>query len=397
MQNFTGMEYLYIAVANHFGLDKSSWEDRIQWTKENNEELENLVFQGADEPAEMLGAVSALRKAEKGLPIGFPIGLDATTSCIQIMACLTNDEKAMQSCNVIGTGRREDAYQIVYDDMCEQLETKGDLKRIQIKEAIMTGVYGSLAKPKEIFGDKTPEYYQFSESMNYIFPRVWKLREMMLNRWNPKVVEYNWILPDNFHVHIPVYRPETLKGTFEGQVRYFNQYVVGPTPKGRSLGANLIHSVDAFMIREIVRRTNYDPEWIQKIKNMNHAQYYEDENTRMILILLDLYKKSGMLSQRILDYIRPYNLDILPEGMLEKLISRLSPKPFKMLTIHDCFRVHANYANELRKQYIELLAELTESDILDFLCMQINSFKPAFRKVYGLGEKIRKTSEYALS
>lgn len=398
MQEFTGKEYLKIAIANHMGYDKKSWKERIEWTDSHNQELEQIAFTGeVDEPAEMLGAIEALRKAEKGLPTGFPVGLDATCSCLQLMACITNDKAAMQCCNVIGTGKREDAYKIVYDDMCEQLKTTGNLKRIQIKEAIMTGIYGSRAKPREIFGENTPEFYQFSDSMNALFPRVWKLREMMLNRWNPKVSEYNWTMPDNFHVKIEVQTTEVLHGTFDGKSVSFIKYVKGPIPRGRSLGANLIHSIDAYILREIIRRTNYDPNKLSKLRTMQSGEYYEDENTRMILLLLQLYKESGILSSRILDYIRPYNRDLLSDSMFNKLLSKISPKPFKIIGIHDCFRVHPNYCNELRKQYVELLAELTESNILDYLCRQINNFRPGFRKVHGLADLIRKTSEYALS
>ena len=75
----------------------------------------------------------------------------------------------------------------------------------------MTSVYGSSAKPKEVFGDKTPEYYQFSDSMNELFKRVWTLNSIMLDHWNPRTDEYSWIMPDNFHVKIEVFTNETLK------------------------------------------------------------------------------------------------------------------------------------------------------------------------------------------
>lgn len=398
MQTFSGREYLKIAIANHYGLDKKSWQERIAWTDDNYNNLIQIAMSGeADEPAEMLGAIQALHNTENGIPTGFPVGLDATCSCLQLMACVTNDKQAMKCCNVLGTSKREDAYKIVYDDMCEQLGQTGSLKRVQIKEAIMTGIYGSLAKPKEIFGDRTPEFYQFRDSMNALFPRVWRLREMMLNRWNSQAEEYNWVMPDNFHVHIDVMRSETLKANWDGHTEYFQRYVKGCVPKGRSLGANLIHSIDAYILREIIRRTNYAPNRLKTLKNIKRGEYYEDENTRMILILLQLYKESGVLSQRILDYVKPYNRDLISDSLFEKLLARMAPKPFQLIGIHDCFRVHANYCNELRKQYIELLAELAESDILDYLCMQINHFRPGFMRIHGLGDMIRKTSEYALS
>lgn len=404
MEMFTGKEYLKIAIANHFGMDKKNWSERIAWTDEHYEELEQIALSGeAEEPAEMLGAVQALRKTENGFPTGFPVGLDATCSCLQLSACLTNDVQAMQYCNVIGTKKREDAYQIVYDDMCDHLGSKGNLKRKQIKQAVMTSVYGSSAKPKEVFGDKSKEYYQFQDSMNHLFPRVWKLNDIMLDHWNSRADEYNWVMPDNFHVKIEVFTTETLKAKFDGHTEYFQHSIKGAIPKGRSLGANLIHSVDAYVLREMVRRTNYDKEWIDEIKAMRTRKRIdlpkdtENINVKQVNILLKYYQETGLISQRITDYIRPYTVNLIPDDVLDLVLSRFAPKPFKMLTIHDCFRVHANYCNELRSQYINLLAELAESNLLDTLCYEINKFKPKFNHIAGIGQKIRETSNYALS
>lgn len=402
MEMFTDKQYLKIAIANHFGMDKKNWSERIAWTDEHFNELEQIALSGeAEEPAEMLGAVQALRKTEIGMPTGFPIGLDATCSCLQLAACLTNDIEAMKHCNVIGTGKREDAYADVLKDMNEHLKNKQTIKRKQVKQAVMTSVYGSTAKPKEVFGDKTPEYFQFQETMGKLFPKVWKLNELMLRNWNSQADEYNWIMPDNFHVKIEVMRYETLKAKFDGHIEYFQHAIKAPVPNGRSLGANMIHSVDAYVLREIISRTHYDKEWIQVIKDMKPIhlpkEYDNNHNIKMVQTLLDHYQKTGLISQRITDFIRPYNIWMIPQNVLDLVLSRFSPKPFEMLTIHDCFRVHANYCNELRKQYVECLAELAESDLLNNLCWQINKFKPKFTKVNGIGRKIKETSNYALS
>jgi len=61
MQHFTGLEYLKIDIANGFGLDKESWDSRIDWTTQNLPYLEDYVDQ-ADEPMLYLKAVNALRK-----------------------------------------------------------------------------------------------------------------------------------------------------------------------------------------------------------------------------------------------------------------------------------------------------------------------------------------------
>ena len=160
----------------------------------------------------------------------------------------------------------------------------------------------------------------------------------------------------------------------------------------------MIHSVDAYVLREIIRRTNYDKEWIEVLRTMKPKRLWEEsKETRMVKILLEQYEKTGLISQKISDYIRPYNISLISPELLNLVLNRFAPKPFQTLTIHDCFRVHANYCNELRKQYINILAELAESNLLNALCWQINKFRPNFTKVRGIGKLIRDTAEYPLS
>lgn len=79
MQRFTGKEYLYIDIANHYGLDKKRWQERINWVRTRMDRLEQYIAD-AEEPAEYYAAVLALREVQKGNKIGYPISLDATSS-----------------------------------------------------------------------------------------------------------------------------------------------------------------------------------------------------------------------------------------------------------------------------------------------------------------------------
>ena len=79
MQTFTGWEYMLIDAANHFGKDKDVFEKRIQFMETYLDDLESLTDQ-ADEPELYAKAVSAIRKAQAGLPTGHMVGFDSVCS-----------------------------------------------------------------------------------------------------------------------------------------------------------------------------------------------------------------------------------------------------------------------------------------------------------------------------
>ena len=78
-QQFTGWEYLCIDLANHYGLDKELFEDRIQWVKTNIVRLEELT-QDAEEPYLYYKAVRALRDSMNGIPTNHTVALDSASS-----------------------------------------------------------------------------------------------------------------------------------------------------------------------------------------------------------------------------------------------------------------------------------------------------------------------------
>lgn len=134
-QTFTPKQYLKIDVANNFGLDKDKWDDRIAWFDANEAQLEQLTKQAA-EPALYSAGVRAWRNVQKGLPNHYPISLDATSSGIQILSCLTGDRKAAELCNVVDTGERADAYTILYHVIAKKIGGAAKIDRKDTKRAI---------------------------------------------------------------------------------------------------------------------------------------------------------------------------------------------------------------------------------------------------------------------
>ena len=78
----------------------------------------------------------------------------------------------------------------------------------------------------------------------------------------------------------------------------------------------------------------------------------------------------------MLDFIDKHNIGLVDRTELLEMLNSLPIKPFQILSIHDCFRVHPNYANDLRKQYNIILSKLAQSDMLNFIVNQLGNKLP---------------------
>ena len=244
-------------------------------------------------------------------------------------------------------------------------------------------LYGSEAEPVKIFGTGNL-LNTFYSTMEQEAPIVWELNRLFLDLWNPEATSNDWVLPDNFHVHVKVMRK------VEEQVHFLNTpYTVikeinAPKKVGRSIGANTTHSLDALVVREMARRCMYDPQTVSDTKSIlvHHGKDTAEEltgillqtaskQTHMVLTLWNHYKNSGYLSARIINYINVVNVRYVDKAVLLELIESLPIKPFEVLSVHDCFRCLPAYGNDLRKQYNLQLSLIAKSNLLSFIISQL--------------------------
>ena len=379
MQKFTGKQYLQIDIANSFGLDNVTWDERLAWFKKHENNLMDCLSLAKD-PAAFYAGIQAWEAVQRGEPIGHTISLDATSSGLQILAALTGDRAAAELCNVVDyKGERRDGYTVIYNDMLDRLSNlgidAGGITRDDTKSAIMTGLYGSQAVPKEVFGEGI-QLQVFYESMGTLAPAAWELNMAFLNMWDPDALSHDWVLPDNFHVHIKV------MDTVQETVQFLNQpydtfrSVNQPTEEGRSLGANTTHSIDGMIVREISRRCNYD---VDKVLKVMEAAVHPSKgglgigrpDDEMVKALWGHFERTGYLSARILDHLDLGNMGLVDQEEILDLINSLPEKPFTVLSVHDCFRCLPNYGNDLRQQYNLQLSMIARSTLLQDLLSQI--------------------------
>ena len=364
MQEFTGKHYLKIDVANSFAKDKLNWDERIKWFDEN---ISSLDPKEAEEPCMAYAGIKAFKDAEKGKPSGYPISLDATCSGMAWLSILVQDVGGCTLTNVIDSGQRIDAYTTVFNTVKAKLPNLRGVSRTEAKDAVMTSLYSSIVEPEKIFGSDVDVFYQ---TMYELMPRTWSLNSFMLDIWDPKVTEHRWIMPDGFDVITPVYRNSEYSFDFLDQTYTYTKKEVGTKKRGRSLCANLAHSVDSLAVRELVRRCSYDPETYNRaVDTLFGSKAYRGTKKEYELAerLALLYRTTGFLSMRVLDCLNYNTVNMFPHKELCLLLKSLPKKPFSVLTIHDAFRVLPNYGNDLRKQYREVCIQVGNSGLLNWI------------------------------
>ena len=409
MKMYTGWQWILIDVANHFGLDKLEFEDRIQWTEEHLSELELLVNEADCKPL-FIKAVQALRDAQRGIPTGHRVGVDATCSGLQIMSVLTGCLSGATATGLVDPDRRADAYTDVTDVMNSILGGGLLVIRPDAKKATMTSLYGSKAKPKEIFGEGTEELKAFFEGVQEVAPGAWNLLQELLESWRPYALEHYWKMPDGFDVLIRVMSKQDTRievDELDHATFTYEYYENVGQLKGRSNAGNVIHSVDSFVLREMHRRCNYNPDVVNYVYAVIQGEFSrrktgipEEEASGKIKYYIDQYLRSSTPSAVILPWINTDTVRYIPWDMLVDLNSickgMLQHNPFELVTIHDEFTAHANNINWVRWHYREILVELADGDLLQDIFSQIYGESITYNKLSNnLGRLISK-SEYAL-
>lgn len=413
MKNFTGFEYLLIDVANHFGLDKKLFEERIEWARANLDNLESLIDQAEVKPL-YVKAVLAIRKAQQHIPTGHLVGLDAVCSGVQIMSAITGCEAGANATGLIDPNKRADAYNETTLTMQALLGDDFTVARSDAKRALMTSFYGSKATPKEIFGEDTEELQAFYDAMGIVAPGAWELLQDLLASWNPGALTHEWDLPDGFHARVKVMQKQELRievDELDHASFTYEFYENVGTEKGLSNVANVVHSIDAYLLRSVHRRCNYQHnlvyatlailESIQQSvdRSTNHDHYLL---TPVVADYIGFYSRSGIADISIAEHLcnSPESAYHLSDGHVNHLIrickDMLKHKPFEVVTIHDEFKCHPNNLNQLRYHYKEVLADLADSTIVDDILSQLAGVSGTFTKLsQNLGDKIR-DSNYAL-
>lgn len=170
-----GLDWLMIHLGNTCGLSKKSFADRIQFVKDNLEELRkdaedphrpNAFWSQAEDPFQCLSALYEI-VAAYDCPEGIenyvchlPVHQDGSCNGLQHYAALGRDKPGAKEVNLLPSDVPQDVYssvaKIVNEKIYKQDETRQELKEVQkairellpvitrkiVKQPVMTTVYG---------------------------------------------------------------------------------------------------------------------------------------------------------------------------------------------------------------------------------------------------------------
>ena len=240
-----GYKWVLIALANAYGHDKLSWTDRMIWAE--------MVINGLvdtsnpEEPILFNKLLKSIREYDGG-EWNVPVALDATASGIQIMGALSGDKATCKAGNLIGNERAD-----IYSEIAKAMtETLGyEISRSKVKKPIMTHYYNSESNPKEAFNEKELEV--FYAVLNSALGGAEKVMESINSVWEDKS-KFRWTLPDGFQTQITTTQVVGYEIELEDGLQfYWERREESPSGDYRHLVPNVIHSLDGWVCREVVR------------------------------------------------------------------------------------------------------------------------------------------------
>jgi len=159
----SGFPWLQVHLANCYGYDKVSLEDRVNWAEFHEREiieigkdpLNNKWWMDADKPWQFLRACidvfNYYTTSDLSEFISYlPVTVDGSCNGLQHFTAILRDEIGAKAVNLIPSDEPEDVYEIVKEKVAEKVRTDpeaivapSDINRALVKRPVMTTPYGA--------------------------------------------------------------------------------------------------------------------------------------------------------------------------------------------------------------------------------------------------------------
>lgn len=408
MKTLTSFEYALKTLSNHAfkGSDKETLEVQVALGKKLLPMLPALsTMEGVKEfsqshvlEASNVRGVVSLSKDILNHEFGW-VPLDTASSQSLITSAITRDNECLEKIFHLDTNMPSDIYTTIGEEIRNTFNL-GDIPRKVIKKALMAWGYGGYSHLCQLCDVKqdTLNAVMFDIAKSLGFTGIYAMRQACLDAWDEDALEHKWELPDGYEIHqvitqdtfardimtgeyiYPAKRVEiTLNGKQRGiDCRWSKIGTRSQKESGtRSIGANLIHSLDAFLMRELVRRCKQDfvikPEEFKEVIEYSFDIKVKDPKAEDIY---HMWEETNIVSLNILNHLN-YG-DYLPRPYweaIQQVIDDLPKEGFDIRPIHDEFACLPRYANDMRRQFNHLIAELYLSTILQYFSKQFDKLE----------------------
>tara|TARA_R100000700_G_scaffold38621_1_gene50167 strand:- start:44 stop:1291 length:1248 start_codon:yes stop_codon:yes gene_type:complete len=288
-------DWLSFQVATTYGLDKSTREERRQWTNNNHALISRVAlnpidnigdWEKAEEPWQFLASCDEYYScviSQSRRTTGLPVAIDATCSGLQILAGLAMDKRTAQLVNVLPSDRPQDAYKVVAETskphIPQMLHNVWDRKCV--KRTVMTIPYNAkpfsnrsyireALKEKGIDIDKdelTVTVKAVRDAMSKVVPgpmsvMKWIEDEVARAIREEGQTELTWVTPSGFRVTQRLMKPDCTYIHLQLLGKCKVWAAVGETDEvdlmhhKNATAPNLIHSLDASLLH--IAATRFD-------------------------------------------------------------------------------------------------------------------------------------------
>lgn len=376
----TGLFWLAVQGANTFGFDKVSYEDRVNWIYEQEQQLRDTIrdpistrsFWGsADKPWQFLAFIFAWAKTNYGQnpdsTSSLPIGLDGSCNGIQHYSAILRDSVGGRAVNLTDSEIPSDIYQDVADVLLSKLnqiaETSGHptstyaklwlnagLDRKLTKRPVMTLPYGSTRQSckeyiyewmldhRNKFPDDDRELFQIAL---FLTPLVWDsigevviaaraamtwLQTQAVQSLKEHKESLTWISPASFPVYQNYMKTKTVRidtmiaGSINARVQISSGVptdIIDNRKQRLGIAPNFIHSVDSSHMVKTINASNFPAYAMIHDDFGTHAGNTEALWKQIRVSFVDMYQQYNPLEDWQNDQHLEFEADLPPQGDLE--------------------------------------------------------------------------------
>ena len=307
--------WVKVQLATTFDIGKVTLDTRVNYITDHIDDLDSMV-DSADDKHLYAKALRDYRKAIAGELVYGMVHLDASCSAAQIMGLLSGSVKDLKHTNMVESDTFYDPYMEVFNRMLSspKFSIEADLTRKLVKGAIMPSFYGSYASPEEAFYHSNDDQFDmnlkiFHKAMKRVLPGTVDVMEVMSSVINqdPNVQEQSWTLPDGVIARSIPYTKQ-LPSDDSDYVSINDHYTTDITVQGYTfeqafkvkkqcgieLLANVVQSIDGYLVREVIRRCDAQLFSVLTIHDSFACHYNNASN--MSKVYLDIMKDLGDLN-----------------------------------------------------------------------------------------------------